>query len=139
MSKAMNLRKAESRSLADGLGGEKGIEYLAQDVVRNSDAGILHTNYDLFEFRVVMRRNGDGAALRHRVAGIDDQVDQGRFEFGGVRDNRPDGVVDVDLQTDGATETAVEDIAQRHEPLGDVDRLRTDVLPAREGQQLARQ
>ena len=138
MREAVNLRKAETGSLADRLGGEEGIEYLAQNVIRNSDTGILNPDQDPVGL-LVFRGNGDNAAVRHRVPGIDDQIDQRRFKLREIRDHRPYGILDIELQRDGISEAAVEDVAQRRDPPGKVDRLGIDALPPRKCQQLAGQ
>ena len=42
--KAVHLRQAKTRALADSLGREERIEHFRSDVVRNSDAGIVHSD-----------------------------------------------------------------------------------------------
>ena len=143
MHEAVNLRQSQTGALADRLGGEEGIEDLAEDIGRDAGAGILHRNRDmtagasLVAGRNVMRRNRDDAAAGHGVARVDDEIDQRRFEFGDVDHDRPDAPADVELQRHRAADAGIEHFAHRVDAFGDIDDLRVDALPPRECQQLA--
>ena len=63
------------------------------------------------------------AAGGHRVARVDDEIDQRGFELGDVDHDRPDVAVDVELQRHRAADAGVEHFAHRIDPFGDVDRL----------------
>ena len=47
MRESVNLREAEAGALADRLGGEERIEYLAENVGRDADPGILDADGDM--------------------------------------------------------------------------------------------
>ena len=47
MRETMNLREAQSGALADRLGGEEGIEYLAQHVGRDAGTVVGHGDRDV--------------------------------------------------------------------------------------------
>ena len=93
--KAVNLRQAETGPLADRLGGEKRIEHLGHDVRGNADPGIPDGDGHMIALSsAVIEDNiagldGHRTAVRHGIARIDGQVDQRRFEFGGVNRDRP--------------------------------------------------
>ena len=143
MREAMNLRQSQTGALADRLGGEEGIEDLAEDIGRDAGAGILHRDRDmsagagLAAERIVVRRYRDDAAGGHGVARVDDEIDQRRFELGDVDHDRPDARVDVELQRHRAADAGVEHFAHRIDAFGDIDGLRIDALPPCECQQLA--
>ena len=73
----------------------------------------------------------------HRVARVDDEIDQRRLELGDVDHDRPDVRVDLEVQRHRAADADVEHFAYRIDAFGDVDRLRVDALPPCECQQLA--
>ena len=77
-----------------------------------------------------------GAAIRHGVARIDDQVDQGNLKLGDVDFHRPCCDGNMDRQPFTATDAAGEDLAKRCKLLGNVGGGRIDVLATREGQEL---
>ena len=129
MREAMNLRQSQTGALADRLGGEEGIEDLAEDVGRDAGAGVLHRDRDisagagLVAGRDVARRYRDDAAVGHGVARVDDEIDQRRLELGDVDHDRPDVRVDVELQRHRAADAGVEHFAHRIDAFGDIDRL----------------
>ena len=145
MSKTVDLRKSQTCPLADGLGGKKRIEYLRKHVVGNADAGVPDLDGhkialdDAIVHENIAGLNRHLAALRHGIAGIEDQIDQRRFELGGIYRDRPYAVVCLDLQFDRAAEPGVEHIAHREDAVAHVDGLGIDALPARERQKLAGQ
>jgi hypothetical protein len=95
MNKTMDLRKPETRALADRLGGKKRVEYLRKYVVGNAGAGILDLDGNEIALAgAVVQENIAGlnrhlAALRHGIARIDHQIDQRGFELGGIDRDRP--------------------------------------------------
>src|ERR1700733_7262312 len=132
----MHLRQTEAGALADRFGREERIEHLRRDVVRNSDTGIFDGYRDLIISRNVFRPDRDFAAFGHRVTRIDGQVDQRRFELVRIHQDVPDILRNIGNENNLASETAIENLPERIEALGQFNRLWLNVLPAGEGQQL---
>src|SRR5205085_4972107 len=89
---AVHRRQAETRTLADALRGEEGLEDLAAHVRAHAGAGVLHLDEDVLAFDQaflagdlgfalavalgdVAVADGDGAAVWHRVLGVDGEID----------------------------------------------------------------
>lgn len=93
--KAMYLRKAEPRALANGIRCEKGIKDLSGTIVRNADAGIRNGDANVIARMITISETtvvgGDGhrATFRHGVSRIENEIDERRLEFRRVRQYRP--------------------------------------------------
>ena len=100
---AVDHGQAEPGALADVLGGEEGLGDLRQHVGGNAAAAVGDGEHDIVARpagradcrrrpRALSRGDGDRAALRHRVARVDDQVHQRELELGAVGVGAPDAV-----------------------------------------------
>ena len=81
----------------------------------------------------------DRPAVRHRVAGIDDQVDQRELQFMNIDGDRPDASPDIDHQLDIAAGRTGQQIAERREALAQAYDGGVEGLAPRKGEQLAGQ
>src|SRR3954451_12393763 len=92
--KAVDLRQAEPGALADRLGGEEWIEDFLDDVRRDAAPGITQRQLDMVVIgmraaqfcrcRDIARGDGEAAALRHRIARIDRDVEKRELQLGNV-------------------------------------------------------
>ena len=143
MRKPVYLGKTEPGALADRFRREERIEDLVEHIRRNAAAGILHGDGDVLAAiscltrSQILRRDRDGAAFGHGVAGVDDEIDQRGLELGDVHDDGADVPIDLEFQPDGAADAGVEHIADGVDLLGEIDDLRVDALAPGKGQQLA--
>src|SRR5215469_4441230 len=76
------------------------------------------------------------AAIRHRIAGIDPQVEQREFEFGGIDRHRPKVFRDFDSDLDILSQRPREHLADLMSSLAQVDGLWPQRLTSGEGEQL---
>ena len=90
---SVNHRQAESGTAALGLGGKERLQTTLPRLFIHADAVVLYFNVKLPLGGSAFLRNrptdgmgdkGDGAALRHGVHRIKDQVDQSFPEFAGI-------------------------------------------------------
>ena len=122
---AVDGGQAQARALAHRLGGEEGIEDLALDLLGHADAGIGHFDADIVAgrhdrgaqrrrlgHRLVGGLDGDGAALRHGVAGIDHQIDDGVAKLRLVGMNRPEIVAALHIQADAFAHQPAQHLGQ---------------------------
>src|SRR2546430_1832074 len=114
----------------------------AEDIGRDAGAGVLDRDRDMTAASLAAERNvvpgyRDDAAASHGVARVDDEIDQRRFKLGDVDHDRPEVLVDVELQRHRTADGGIEYFAHRIDAVGDIDGLRVDALPPRECQQLA--
>lgn len=94
MREAINHRQSETVSLADRLGGEKGVEDFFQNVRRHTHTGIGDVDHHvLSRIKPAILRSGDPKtlcrdcktpALWHGIPRVDCQVQQSAFELIGV-------------------------------------------------------
>ena len=94
--------EAEARALADLLGREERAEQLVEVLLGDAHALVLHGDDDVLVGAV--QRDGDGAAVRHRVLGVGEQVGEHLDDLVAVELGR--GVVEVvdDLHRDALGE-----------------------------------
>ena len=91
----------------------------------------------MFRHPIESRRlNGDGAALRHRIPRVEGQIEQHQFELGSVGQRRPQTVLGCDLDADPGADGSRQQFGDYFCKLVDVDRLRREILLARERHQL---
>ena len=89
----------------------------------NAGAGVLDSQPDIVaggdhrqlvvRDRTVLGKDRDRAPGRHRVAGIDDQVNQREFELRLVGENGPDVRFDPPFEIDQAAERVGEEVGDR--------------------------
>src|SRR5690606_34208039 len=123
-------------SLAQLLGGKERLENLLDDIGRHARARVL----DLDQYvvgrrharvaetgrlrgRYVARTDGDRAAVRHRIAGIDDKVDDHLLELHEIGLDRPDALRMVDLERDGFPDQPLEQDREVVEVAGNFEDL----------------
>ena len=107
------------------------------------DAGVLHGDADIVAgrqilgavaHRAVVAADRDGAAGRHRIARIEDEVHQGKLELAGIDMGGPDRAVDLPFETNAAAQDrrhqAGHGLGQRRQPHG----IRPQRLAPRERQ-----
>src|SRR3989338_369136 len=85
--------QAQAGAPAGGLGGEEGVVDLAQVLRGDADAGVA--DLDLDAAVVVAGADGELAALRHGVAGVDQQVQEDLLELAGVAADDRQGLVQL--------------------------------------------
>ncbi|MNS80419.1 hypothetical protein D3C72_1140980 [compost metagenome] len=134
-------RQAQPRALAQGLGGEEGIEGMGQHVRRHpaahvrdgdfnelswADAGI-RTQRGLIQLRIQCR-NGQLAAIGHGVASVDDQVQQRILKLIAVAPHRPQVRLQLEPQPHALARVAMKQVAHGLQRGGHAERLRVDGL-----------
>jgi hypothetical protein len=77
--------------------------------------------------------NGDRSTLWHRIACIDDEIDQCCFKFAGIDRDRPDIVIHVDVKLHGAAKPGVQHFPDGMNAILQLDGLRIYALSARKG------
>lgn len=92
-----------------------------------------------FVQRDIARADRHRATVRHRVAGIDNEVEQRGLELGDVGLDRPCVGANVEGEAHGTAHAGVEHLADGRDAFGEIDRLRVDALPPRKGEELVRQ
>ena len=149
MGEAVDLAQAQAGALADVLGGEERLEHPRQHVGRNARTGVGDADGDevarkAFFARFAaqhdrLRGDGERAARRHGVAGIDGEIEQRELELARIdlHGARPPRHADLDL--DIAAQRAAEHVLDLGQPFGEIDDARLQRLPPRECQQLPRQ
>lgn len=94
-------RQAQAGAFADVLGGEKGVEYLSQHILRDADPLIF--NYQPYPLSCLGKEHADIAAGFHlpdRVFGVQDHIRQHLFQLAGAGVNRVIVVLGLDHQAD---------------------------------------
>ena len=137
---------------ANTFGREERVERLGDDLGRHARAGVADRDHDEIARhrlgillavigieRHVARLDRQLAAAGHGVAGIDRQVEDGRFELCGIDQDRPERIAQLDLQHDIAAEGAGQQLAGILHHLGNRHRGRGERLAPGEGEQVARQ
>ncbi len=149
---AVDHGEAEAGALADFLGGEEGLEDLAAHFLGNAVAVVLDLDQDvvgrrqrfLVERRAigrgdVARAQRDPTALAHRVARVDDEIDDDLLELIEVGLHQPQIASVHDVELDRFADQPAQQHLQFRQHLAELQRLRTQGLPAREREQLAHQ
>ena len=149
---AVDGRKAEPGALADLLGREERLEDLGLDLRRNAGAGVLDLDQHIVGRRQrlvaegrdlrrldVARADRQRAAVRHRVAGIDGEVDDHLLELVEVGLDRPEVAAVHELQLDLLAEQPLQQDREVRQHVAERQHLRPQRLPAREGEQLPHQ
>ena len=146
---AVNHRQSEARAFPDFLGGKKGLEDLFLQLRRNAGAGVGDLEQDIFGRRQqrflergafgrrdIARAERDLAALRHRVARIDHEIDHDLLELVEVSLHQPEIASVLEFETDLLAGEAPHQHLQVGQQVVDLQHLRPQGLPARERQQL---
>ena len=152
---AVDLAQAEARALADLLGGEERLEHARQRLGRDAAAGVGRPRPR--RRRPAARpcrppprcrggrcgcapRSGRAAVRLHRVAGVDDEVEDGGLELGRVDADRVERRVEVEGELDRAARRRARPAAgSRASRRFGLRVCGPQHLPAREGEELLRQ
>ena len=148
LDEAQDLAQAEARALARRLGRKEGIEGLAHHLGRHADAGIGHRDHRVLagsHLRVgagvalveigVGRLDGELAAARHGVAGVDDKVDQRALDLGGVGEHAPQAAAQHGLDLDRLADRAPQHLGHAADQCVEIEHARFERLAPREGEQ----
>ena len=140
MGKAVNLRQAKPGTLADLFGREKRIENLGQKIRRNAGSGIAELKQQIsLDIAAVIGRDvadryTETAAVRHGIAGIDRNIDDGEFQLGKVDFHRPDVRIILFVVHDVAAQRAFDHRPHIGYAVIQIDHRRAQMLTARESQ-----
>ena len=145
---AVDHRQAQTGALADGLGGEEGVEHAAHYALRNAAAGVADAQFHVIagaegavgrgEYAVQMAVGGlDGelAAVGHGIARVDHQVEQGAFQLVGVGFGGPQLIGEAHLQGDAFVDAALQQFAHGADQAVDLHRFRVQRLAPGKRQQ----
>jgi hypothetical protein len=151
LDEAIHRAQAQSGSAAGFLRREEGLEHTLLDFFRHARSGVGHDHRDkpivrgtrileLAANRRRQRRHGLAAKLqlppfRHRVEGIDCDVQECRFELAGVSQHRRTRRRRLHLDDDALVERASQHAGQRVQPHADIDLSRLKHLASREREQ----
>ena len=146
--KSVDHAEAEARPLIDVLGGEKGFEHIVQDRGGNAVPGIGHRDQHVIPGSDIAVRAGvflveddvaglDGelAAVRHRVAGVERQIENRIGELAGVDQRARRIAVEHHVDLDVLSERRPQQIGGLDHQRIDVDLTRLQRLLAGEGEQ----
>ena len=148
LDEAEHHAEPETRALADLLGREERIEDAFEDRLRNPRAGIGDLDLDIVAGIAgadrdgfadaehhIARRQRQPAPIRHRVAGVDREVEQRRGELPAVGEGQPDVAVELPHDLDLLVEGRQQQLCELFEQGVDVDLGRLQRLLARKGEQ----
>ena len=85
--------------------------------------------------RQALRLDAQGAAVRHRITGIECQIEQRIFHLAGVDQGEPGGVFEGQFEADRLAQAALQQLGQRADQRIDCGRPGLQWLAAGEGQQ----
>ena len=149
LDEAIDLAQPQPRSLAQRLGGEERLERAITHRCGHSRAAVAHRDADIVAGRHVGMRRGKGpielhvrradnelAAVAHRVARIDRQIDQRTLELPDIGIDRPQPARRIDLEVDGAADRPAQQLGEAADQLAGVERRRRERLAAPEREQL---
>ena len=150
---AIDGGKPEARALADFLGGEERLENPVDDAGRDALAIVAHLDQHVLGgcqqllaegrallARDVARADDELSALRHRIAGVDRQIDDRLFELVEVGLHRPEIAPVLDVERHRLADDALEHAdGEVRKHVAELQHLRPERLPAREGEQLPHQ
>ena len=146
LDEAVDLAEAEPGAAPDLLGGEERLERLGRDRRIHPGAGVAHRDADIAAWHQIpvfpagQDRVAGGydhaPALRHRVAGIADQVEDRRLELPGIEADRRQIGSQVVIDRHRVAGRPLQQLAEFPQAEIEVDDLGIDQLPAGERQQL---
>ncbi|RMS09304.1 hypothetical protein ALP75_201950 [Pseudomonas syringae pv. actinidiae] len=136
LAEAVDHRKAQAGALANGLGGEKRIEGPADHRLRHAAAIVTDAQHHVVTRQKVFVGIGERrvqlligslehqcAAVRHGIAGVEHQVEQGVFQLVGVGFSGPQITGKTQLQVDALVDAALEQFVHRIDQMVHIDRL----------------
>ena len=134
---AVHGRQPQARALAGVLGGEEGLEGAVAHLLGMPGPVVDHGD----AHAVGHAGHGDGqrAAVGHRVARVDGEVDQHLLELRAIGEHGQQAGADGDAQRDALAQRAVEQALEVAQQAADVEHLGLDHLAAAEHEQLARE
>ena len=149
---AIDLAQAQAGAAAHVLGGEEGVEGLGQHLGRHAAAGVADGHHHVLAGRQagvlghvalvqpgVGSFDGQAAAVGHRVAAIDRQVEDGVFQLVGVDMGAPQPTSQHRFQQHRAAQRMAQQVGHAGHQLVHVHRFGLQWLLAREGQQPLRE
>ena len=149
---AVDHRQAEAGALADLLGGEERLENLRAHVGRDAVSVVLDFDQHIigrsdrhllqaaaFGGGKVARAQRDPAALAHRVARVDDEVDDHLLELVEVGLHQPEIAAVHDIELDRLANQPAQQHLQLRQDVVELQRLRAKRLAARKRQKLPHQ
>ena len=135
---AIHVREPEARALAARLRREEGLEDAFARPLVHAGAGVAHTQHD--EVGRASRPDRQLAAVRHRITGVDSQVDENLFELDAVCPQRKrvrrDDRLDLDVRADETAQHSVDHVL--HE-LVQIELVVARLARPRKREQLARE
>ena len=145
---AVHHGESESGALANRLGRKEGVEHFDQDFRRHAGAGVGDRNGDVvagvqafvmarfgFAQRRMAGRQDQSTAMRHGIARIDGQVENGAFELRLVTQRSAYAVGQLHLEPHLLAQRAAQQVFHRADQCVDIDRARVERLAPRERQQ----
>src|SRR5438270_3994551 len=146
LGEAVDHAETKPAALPDLFGGEEWFENLFEMLRRNSAAGVGHTDSDIFashdswELAVanvaILGLHGHRSTRWHGIAGVDDQVDEGKLELGAVGEEDPDALAHFPFEMHQSAEGVREKVRDRLAKRAQLDRSGLQPLPPRKSEQL---
>nr|GFA06095.1 hypothetical protein [Tanacetum cinerariifolium] len=148
LGEAVNHRQTQPGALANGLGGEERVEGAADDVLRHTAASVADAEHHVIARQQVFVGVGvvplkaavegldhQHAAIGHRVARVEHQIEQGALELIGVGFGGPQFRVQAHVQADALVDAAVQQFAHGVDQVIHQHRLGVQRLSTRKRQQ----
>ena len=147
LGEAIDHRQAEAGALADRFRCEERLEHPRDHLRRHAGAGVGHGNRQVLPRRHVVRArrpliqplvgglDGDATAVRHRVAGVDAQVEQRVLELRGIDQRGPEAGRSDNLDRDAGADRALDQLLHAGDQPVHVRRFGIKGLPARKGEE----
>ena len=148
---AVNHRQAEAGAFAHRLGGEERLEHLGHEVGRHAGAGVGHADAEVLPRRHVVLAgtdlvhppvgglDGDAAAIRHGVARVDAEVQQGVLQLARVDQSWPDSRQAHHFQMDMRADRTADELLHVGDQAVHVRGLGVEGLAPGEGEEAVRQ
>ena len=143
----MHHRQAEAGALAERLGGEERLDRPLQYLRRHAVAGIDHRQFQVaaglqrgIAARLIFGDPDiDRAAVRHRVARVDREIEDRELELVGIDARRRQPFRQIEPQRDARPQRPLQQIDHALDQGAQIDRHRAQILLPRERQQPLRQ
>ena len=144
---AVDHRQAETRALADRLGGEERLEHLADEVGRHARPGVRDADAQVLARRHVVlagtgivhplvgRLDGDATAVGHGVARVDAEVQQRVLQLFRVDQRRRQARQAYHLELHGRADRPPDEVLHVLDQAVRVSGLRVEGLPPGEGRE----